>query len=152
MLDQRLVTHDDVKWTGKLDNKDWVEARLKVAHEQDGELILILSASLVLPRKHSFSLIYRGRRIRGLCVNGSPHKNGGCVDNLRIPMGVMHKHAYRDECADGWAYIPNDITTDELKPSFLQFCAECGIEFKGGWFALPTSRGASSDRKLGMDI
>jgi hypothetical protein len=148
VLSTRLMAIGDVKWSIK-DHPDYAEAKVKIAHEQEGLLVVILTASLAVPKRYSFSLVYRGEPVKRLEINGRPHTNR-CKDKKKF-LWETHKHVYSDECGMSWAYAPSDITTDELKPSFLQFCAECGITFEGAWSTLPPSPHSTGMTTLGLE-
>lgn len=143
-----MVLRGDVRWRRKA-RQDFAEARLKVAHEMDGELMMILTTNLALPfLRHSYNLLYRGVPIKRLDINGR-HRNT-CRNRERFDWET-HKHMYTDDCEMAWAYKPDDITTDALRESFLQFCDECGIVFDGNWGEIPEAPPGAGNFPLGLD-
>src|SRR5262249_22004978 len=122
VLANRLVIAESIKWSRK-ESRDWVEANLRVHHESEGELTMRITASLVLP-KSSFTLLYRKQVVKRLDINGN-HANK-CRDR-RVFDYETHKHVFTDDCGTSWAYMPEDITSEEPHICFAEFCQECGI-------------------------
>jgi len=149
VLDQRLVIGGEIKWVSSREHPDFVKAELRVAHELEGELAVVLTANVVLSRKFTYNLFYRKERVKSLHVNGPPHRNSG-RDRQRFRRCETHKHVLTDDCDMSWAYAPDDITTDEPHQAFLQFCQECRIQFDGLWNPIPKAPLGGADRPLGI--
>lgn len=148
VLSQQLKADQDIKWEHK-DRCDYAEFKLKVPHGQEGDLMIIVTASLVLENKFSCNLLFRGEPIKRLEVNGRPHTNT-CGDDCRFAWQT-HKHVYRDDCKMDWAYAPEDITTQELEATFREFCVECGIDFEGNWKTPPSASLGRSEWPTGLE-
>ena len=78
--------------------------------------------------KLSYAIIHRGTgRIYALDL-GSDHRN---PDGTR--MGEMHKHCWRENFREKYAYIPKDITAPWHEPVkvWTQFCVEAKLKHSG---------------------
>jgi hypothetical protein len=123
-----------IKWDQK-SNKSWARSVLPVESDLKSKLEVILTVNIEEPSKFSFTLLMSGiYRIRSLDIKGSHHNK--CSDQKRWD-GQMHKHSWKDSCPDGHAYTPTDITNTGLENSFIQFCKECNIDFRGNFNPLP---------------
>ena len=120
-----LYINGEIRW--KLKNgRSHFEFRLKV----DGSphsLELIATRNLSIASRYSFALLLDGKRIRGLDPN-SMHINHY---PKREKIKGIHKHKWKDECQDSFAYIPDDITTTDIEEAFLAFIRDCNIRFDG---------------------
>lgn len=96
---------------------------------------MIITVSLRV-RKSSYCIFYQNKQVKRLDVNG--HHSNRVVDRAQFT-NQTHKHPFLDIHELGWAYAPDDITTDDPRHAFDQFCAECGIDFAGTWEQLPNS-------------
>jgi hypothetical protein len=119
---------ESVTWRDK-HHPDWMESQLVVSHAGVGQMKLILSLSKD-QRKATFSVNYRGERVRSLDIGGD-HMNP--APDLTRFVREIHKHKYTEEFGSSWAYRPTDITTCEPEQAFREFCSECKIDFTGNW-------------------
>jgi len=131
----RLVIEDAISWSTK-NHLDWAKSELKVFHDNLGEMKMLLSVSLV-NGKSTYSLMFRGTMIKRLDVNGT-HRSFAKGERLEF-IRKTHKHILTDDCGLSWAYLPDDITSDNPQVAFEQFCVECNIQFCGNWTPLPQS-------------
>jgi hypothetical protein len=104
----------------------WAKVSLSVRGVPDGGGILriAVSVNLLIQSKRSYALLWNNHRVRALCLEGS-HENrhtDGAVWRRSV-----HKHAWRDDCDDRYAYIPTDITASDVLGQLRQFCAECKV-------------------------
>ncbi|MCD6391623.1 MAG: hypothetical protein J7L92_06520 [Dehalococcoidia bacterium] len=123
----------DVVWTRK-HNKSWATSVLPVENDLKYKLEVILTASIEEPSKFSFTLLLNGNyRIRGLDINGSHYNK--CSGQQRW-VGQTHKHTWQDSCPGGHAYTPIEIDGTGINETFVQFCRECNIDFRGNFKVL----------------
>lgn len=126
LADDSKYINEDVRWTEKGTSR-WV-CSVAVLDAAQNPLRLTITINRFVERV-SFSLHMAGvGRIYGLDV-GQEHRNPG----ERDPIGEVHKNRWREGVADGWAYVPEDITArpPRFKELWEQFCAEARISHYG---------------------
>ncbi len=118
-----------------------VKAELAVISQHWQPLVLNLAISRLLPARYTFCLRSYGVQLRRLDVRGSAHRNPVALGGQFFRAGTTHKHAWKDDHNDSWAYAPADIpvqdrppclTPDEYRLAFEAFAKECHIELDAG--------------------
>lgn len=133
---QQLLISESVQWAPSKSRRDYVTATLQIVHAMKGDLKMIVTVNL-RNSKASYSLLFNRIPVKRLDVNGA-HTNK-CVDKTAF-QNETHKHVFLDECPGlGWAYAPLDISSDDPRIAFDEFCVECGIDFRGQWSPPPTA-------------
>ncbi len=117
----------DIQWKRDEDHSPALEFRADVESDIGWPLFIHGSYN---PRAAtlSYSLILRTEgRIYGLDL-GKEHRNPD-----RAVVGEIHKHQWRDQDRDRWAYCPPDITASVDDPVCVwnQFCREASIQHVG---------------------
>lgn len=76
---------------------------------------------------YSFALTYKGYCLRTYNVH-TYHHNPDCRD-----ITGPHKQDWHEEYGTSWAYIVNDISTDNINSASMDFLKESNIKALGGY-------------------
>jgi hypothetical protein len=95
------------------------------------------------PWQYDLALVFRDVPIRRLDVRSS-HRNV-CDGSNETWHRRTHKHVWRDQFRDAWAYTPSDIpptpgmalVENEHQKVFEGFCEECSISIATPWVDPP---------------
>ena len=119
-----LAVTGNYRWT-RGDNKFWSKITIPVqSGPRNVSLKICITVNPREPERRNFVLLWNKIRVRALCMAGS-HTNKHT--NAEQWTRQVHKHKWKDNCQDRFAYTPTDITATDLQGQFSQFCAECGI-------------------------
>lgn len=138
LLEADLVVRQGIVWSARDDTDRRVRLKATVANRLGEEVWLHMHIPVNLPWIYTIALIWRRTAIRRLDVRGS-HVNQ-CDDGRRWD-SETHKHRWRDQYRDGWAYSPTDlpdtsaidIGPGEYRRMFEAFCAESQIRLEVEW-------------------
>lgn len=85
---------------------------------------------------HGFTLLFGGEVIRRYDHTYTPHMN---PDGSKIQQ--PHKHRYDQNAGNQWAYVPNDIDSNEnINVQLMQFLDEANIRLEGQYKLLLIER------------
>lgn len=138
LLAADLVVRQNMAWRIRDDTSKRVRLKVAVANRLGEEVWLHMHISMNLPWNYNLALVWRGVAVRRLYVRGS-HVNQ-CEEGHRW-VNETHKHRWRDQYRDCWAYTPTDIpdtsgtslSLSEHRRVFEAFCAESGIRIEADW-------------------
>jgi hypothetical protein len=117
----------DILWREDDDHSPTVEFRAEIISEPGYPLVVKGSYNPLAPAL-SYVIIHRNvGRIYALDL-GKDHRN---PTGERV--GEKHKHRWREDCRDKWAYVPPDVTALVTEPLevWQQFCIESNIIHTG---------------------
>jgi hypothetical protein len=126
----------DIRWQEDEDHSPAVEFRANVSTADGWPLFVygnyhgllnLLSYVLILPP---------AGRVYALDL-GKDHRN---PDGEHT--GEKHKHCYREQYGDKYAYVPDDITEEAVNPVgvWKQFCREAKIQHNGKMYPPPPTQ------------
>lgn len=150
-----LVIRVPMTWSKRLPTDSRVRARLSVANSLGEAVFLHMHMPVRRPWQYHLALVWRDVPIRRLDVRSS-HRNVCDGSNERW-LRQTHKHAWRDQFRDAWAYSPSDIpatpgsilAADEHRKVFEAFCAECSISVATNWIDPPLGGPAQDTMGVG---
>ena len=135
--DSNKTIDGDIEWQVDKDHSPTVEFRAEL-HSNDGYTSYVKGSYNPLIPALTYAIIHsRVKRIYALDM-GKAHRNPD-----RTHVGEIHKHRWREESQDKWAYHPQDITapiTDPVKV-WKQFCEEASIRHNGVMRSPPPVQG-----------
>ena len=117
----------NLTWTQSKDRSPALRIRADVT-SQTGYQLFVAGLYNQFAGKLSYAIIAPGTgRIYALDL-GSDHRN---PDGIRV--GEKHKHRWREDFREKFAYVPIDITGpwDQPLEVWSQFCAEAKLEHSG---------------------
>lgn len=137
LMEADLVIRQEMQWKRR-DNETRLRLRLNVANRLGEPVILHMSIPPRIPWQYSLALVWK-RPVRRLDMRGS-HVNQ-CDGSNRRWQNETHKHKWRDQYRDGWAYTPDDIPLTpgtalldgEYQRVFEAFCRESNVELESHW-------------------
>jgi hypothetical protein len=138
LFEADLVVRHNFVWGVRDDTDKRVRLKLSVANRLGEEVWLHMHIPVNLPWMYTLALVWRKIAIRRLDVRGS-HINQ-CDDGRRWD-NETHKHTWRDQYRDGWAYAPTDLPDTpgyevghgEHRRVFEAFCSESKIRLESEW-------------------
>jgi hypothetical protein len=149
LLAAELVIREEMQWKRRdIDRR--IRLKLEVANRLGESLWLHMGIPLRVPWQYSLALVWNRLPVRRLDVRGS-HVNQ-CDGSGQRWNGATHKHKWRDEYRDGWAYTPNDIPPtpgtslgqNEHRQVFEAFCLESKVRVETDWVE-PQLRGFAQE-------
>ena len=127
LSDDTKVISENIVWKDDDDHSPAKEFRIEV-NSAAGHPIFVTGRFNISSGKLSYTIIHRGMgRIYGLDM-GADHRN---PDGNYV--GEPHKHYWRQDSRDKWAYVPEEITEPWDRPLevWVQFCAEAKLQHSG---------------------
>lgn len=149
LLAADLVVRQNLVWSARDDTSKRIRLKVPVANRLGEEVWLHMHIPVYLPWSYNLVLVWKGTPIRRLDVRGS-HVNQ-CDEGQRWAQQT-HKHRWRDQFRDHWAYTPADLpdttgatlSLNEHRSVFEAFCKESGIRIETQWVE-PTIPGRYQD-------
>jgi len=129
--DDTKVINGDIRWQKDEDHSPTIEFFASIDSES-GYPLNIRGSFNAKCQKLGFSMILGGNgRIYGLDI-GTDHRNPKPINGN---VGKLHKHKWKNDCKDKFAYCPNDITVmprnivgeGQVVQVWKEFCTEAKI-------------------------
>lgn len=145
-----LVIREQMIWKRRSPADSRVRLRLSVANSLGESVFLHMHMPIERAWQYNLALVWSDVPIRRLDVRCS-HRNV-CDGSDERWSRQTHKHLWRDQFRDAWAYTPTDIPAtpgvalgqDEHRRVFEAFCVECHITVATSWvdppLQVPTQR------------
>ena len=141
LLQSNLRLQGQPQWQ---ETSQHVKTVLVVNSDADATVYFDVTLVRRVPWLYHLQLRWEKYPVRRLDVRDShsnPHGSDG-----QTWSNETHKHAWREEYGDGWAYTPDglpiapgyDVAPDEYREVFEAFCAECGIDLEDFVWVEPT--------------
>lgn len=143
ILTEGFVLEDDIRWAPQPSNPNWLQFGAFLDAGTEASVRINMAVSMLRREKYKIVLLRGEQVLRRLDVRGS-HRNPRTAGGESW-CASTHKHRWTDIYADKAAYTPTDISAStfnsgEYEVTFLEFCGECNIDFRGQWQDPPEQR------------